>query len=158
MLPFLLQGQNEEESRALKEQLKEWHRLRHDLERARLLLELIRKREKLKREEVRPEPARLGRHVCRDPSFTLLSCPLQIKQHETLLEMQLTPFSILLRALLDQLQMKDQARIFSQPVDVSEVKKSPSVDFNIPECIDAENNGFILKRLQNRRSASEAAH
>lgn len=126
MLTFLLQGQNEEESRALKEQLKEWHRLRHDLERARLLLELIRKREKLKREEVRPEPARRGGglHARRDPSFMLLSCPLQIKQHETLLEMQLTPFSILLRALLDQLQMKDQARIFAQPVDVSEVKKS----------------------------------
>nr|XP_046234366.1 bromodomain-containing protein 1 isoform X2 [Scatophagus argus] len=88
-------GQNEEENRALKEQLKEWHRLRHDLERARLLLELIRKREKLKREE--------------------------IKQQETLLEMQLTPFSILLRALLDQLQSKDQARIFTQPVDVNEV-------------------------------------
>ncbi|XP_022049810.1 bromodomain-containing protein 1 isoform X2 [Acanthochromis polyacanthus] len=87
--------QNEEESRALKEQLKEWHRLRHDLERTRLLLELIRKREKLKREE--------------------------IKLQETLLEMQLTPFSILLRALLDQLQAKDQARIFTQPVDVTEV-------------------------------------
>lgn len=47
---------------------------------------------------------------------------LQIKLQETLLEMQLTPFSILLRALLDQLQAKDQARIFAQPVDVSEVK------------------------------------
>ena len=35
--------------------------------------------------------------------------------------MQLTPFSILLRALLDQLQAKDQAKIFTQPVDVSEV-------------------------------------
>ncbi|XP_047431543.1 bromodomain-containing protein 1-like isoform X2 [Mugil cephalus] len=86
---------NDEESRALKEQLKEWHRLRHDLERARLLLELIRKREKLKREE--------------------------IKLQETLLEMQLTPFSILLRTLLDQLQGKDQARVFTQPVDISEV-------------------------------------
>lgn len=46
---------------------------------------------------------------------------LQIKQQETLLEMQLTPFSILLRTLLDQLQAKDQARIFAQPVDVNEV-------------------------------------
>ncbi|KAJ3612476.1 hypothetical protein NHX12_020751 [Muraenolepis orangiensis] len=89
------QKQCEEESRALKEQLKEWHRLRHDLERARLLLELIRKREKLKREEM--------------------------KLQQTLLEMQLTPFSLLLRALLEQLQDKDQARVFAQPVNVSEV-------------------------------------
>ncbi|CAL8242148.1 unnamed protein product [Merluccius merluccius] len=89
------QKQCEEESRALKEQLKEWHRLRHDLERARLLLELIRKREKLKREEM--------------------------KLQQTLLEMQLTPFSLLLRALLEQLQDKDQARVFAHPVDISEV-------------------------------------
>ncbi|KAL0962778.1 hypothetical protein UPYG_G00345270 [Umbra pygmaea] len=87
--------ENEEENRALKEQLKEWHRLRHDLERARLLLELIRKREKLKRDEM--------------------------KLQQSLLEVQLTPFSILLRAVLEQLQEKDQAKIFAQPVNVKEV-------------------------------------
>ncbi|XP_030627245.1 bromodomain-containing protein 1 [Chanos chanos] len=87
--------ENEEESRALKEQLKEWHRLRHDLERARLLLELIRKREKLKREEM--------------------------KLHQRMLEVQLTPFTILLKAVLDQLQERDQAKIFAQPVSIEEV-------------------------------------
>uniref|UniRef100_A0A3B4A6L8 Uncharacterized protein n=1 Tax=Periophthalmus magnuspinnatus TaxID=409849 RepID=A0A3B4A6L8_9GOBI len=84
---------NDDESRALKDQLKEWHRLRHDLERARLLLELIRKREKIKREEV----------------------------FVTKCSMQLTPFSIFLRGVLEQLHAKDQARIYAQPVDVNEV-------------------------------------
>ncbi|XP_064175277.1 bromodomain-containing protein 1-like isoform X4 [Anguilla rostrata] len=87
--------ETEEESRALKEQLKDWHRLRHDLERARLLLELIRKREKLKREEM--------------------------KLQQSVLEVQLTPLTVLLRAVLNQLQEKDQARIFAQPVSVKEV-------------------------------------
>ncbi|KAG5830538.1 hypothetical protein ANANG_G00311730 [Anguilla anguilla] len=90
-----LQRETEEESRALKEQLKDWHRLRHDLERARLLLELIRKREKLKREEM--------------------------KLQQSVLEVQLTPLTVLLRAVLNQLQEKDQARIFAQPVSVKEV-------------------------------------
>ncbi|KAL2093326.1 hypothetical protein ACEWY4_010638 [Coilia grayii] len=85
----------EKDCHVRKEQLKEWHRLRHDLERARLLLELIRKREKLKREEMRLQ--------------------------QSVLEMQLTPFTILLRAALEQLKEKDQARIFAQPVSVKEV-------------------------------------
>ncbi|XP_032378786.1 bromodomain-containing protein 1 isoform X2 [Etheostoma spectabile] len=84
-----------ESNKALKEQLKEWHRLRHDLERARLLLELIRKREKLKREEM--------------------------KLQQSALEVQLTPFNILLRAVLSQLQEKDQYSIFAQPVNIKEV-------------------------------------
>ncbi|XP_050963611.1 bromodomain-containing protein 1 isoform X2 [Labeo rohita] len=87
--------QTEEETQALKEQLKEWQRLRHDLERARLLLELIRKREKLKKEE--------------------------IMLQQTLMEVQLTPFTVLLRAVLDQLQEKDQAHIFAEPVSIKEV-------------------------------------
>ncbi|XP_034033249.1 bromodomain-containing protein 1-like isoform X2 [Thalassophryne amazonica] len=84
-----------EQNQALKEQLKEWHRLRHDLERARLLLELVRKREKLKREE--------------------------LKLQQSVLEVQLTPFNILLRAVLSQMQEKDQYNVFAQPVNTKEV-------------------------------------
>lgn len=79
----------------LKEQLKAWQRLRHDLERARLLVELIRKREKLKRET--------------------------IKVQQVALEVQLTPFLILLRKTLEQLQEKDTSNLFTQPVPLSEV-------------------------------------
>ncbi|XP_056307441.1 bromodomain-containing protein 1b isoform X2 [Danio aesculapii] len=84
-----------DDHQTLTDQLKDLHRLRHDLERARLLLELIRKREKLKREEM--------------------------KLQQSVLEMQLTPFPIILRVALDQLQEKDQAKIFAQPVSVTEV-------------------------------------
>ncbi|XP_062056383.1 peregrin isoform X6 [Lepus europaeus] len=86
---------SEDKNWALKEQLKSWQRLRHDLERARLLVELIRKREKLKRET--------------------------IKVQQVAMEMQLTPFLILLRKTLEQLQEKDTGNIFSEPVPLSEV-------------------------------------
>ncbi|XP_053576948.1 peregrin isoform X2 [Bombina bombina] len=79
----------------LKEQLKSWQRLRHDLERARLLVELIRKREKLKRET--------------------------IKIQQLALEMQLTPFLILLRKTLEQLQERDTSNLFNDPVHHTEV-------------------------------------
>uniref|UniRef100_A0A1A8D4A7 Bromodomain containing 1 n=1 Tax=Nothobranchius kadleci TaxID=1051664 RepID=A0A1A8D4A7_NOTKA len=87
--------EQKETNQTLREQLKVWHRLRHDLERARLLLELIRKREKLKREE--------------------------LKLQQSVMEAQLTPFNIFLRAVLGQLQAKDQYNIFAQPVSIKEV-------------------------------------
>uniref|UniRef100_A0AAY5ECD6 Bromodomain and PHD finger containing, 1 n=1 Tax=Electrophorus electricus TaxID=8005 RepID=A0AAY5ECD6_ELEEL len=85
----------EEKHAALKEQLKAWQRLRHDLERARLLVELIRKREKFKREA--------------------------IKVQQLALEMQLTPFLVLLRSTLEQLQERDTNNFFTEPVPLNEV-------------------------------------
>uniref|UniRef100_A0A8C5MJ99 Bromodomain containing 1 n=1 Tax=Leptobrachium leishanense TaxID=445787 RepID=A0A8C5MJ99_9ANUR len=89
------QREDDEEIQTLKKKLKYWQRLRHDLERARLLIELIRKREKLKRE--------------------------QVKVEQVAMELQLTPLTVLLRSLLEQLQEKDPARIFAHPVNLAEV-------------------------------------
>lgn len=44
-----------------------------------------------------------------------------MKVQQSVLEMQLTPFNILLRAVLQQLQEKDQYSIFAQPVSSKEV-------------------------------------
>ncbi|XP_061869730.1 bromodomain and PHD finger-containing protein 3 isoform X4 [Colius striatus] len=89
------QKEQDEKTSAVKEELKYWQKLRHDLERARLLIELIRKREKLKRE--------------------------QVKVQQAALELQLTPFNVLLRTTLDLLQEKDAAQIFAEPVNLNEV-------------------------------------
>ncbi|XP_039989180.1 bromodomain-containing protein 1-like isoform X1 [Xiphias gladius] len=115
--PKVKQMDRMETNQVLKEQLKEWHRLRHDLERARLLLELIRKREKLKREEM--------------------------KLQQSVLEVQLTPFNILLRAVLSQLQEKDQYSIFAQPVSIKEV----------PDYLDIIKNPMDFSTMRKRIDA-----
>ncbi|XP_060912630.1 bromodomain and PHD finger-containing protein 3 isoform X1 [Labrus mixtus] len=89
----------DEKVSAAREALRYWQKLRHDLEKARLLVELIRKREKLKRE--------------------------QVKVHQAALEMQLTPMLVLLRSTVEQLQEKDTAQIFAEPVNIKEVPDYP---------------------------------
>ncbi|NWU88415.1 BRPF3 protein, partial [Upupa epops] len=93
------QKEQDEKTSAVKEELKYWQKLRHDLERARLLVELIRKREKLKRE--------------------------QVKIQQAAMELQLTPFNVLLRTTLDLLQEKDAAQIFAEPVNLNEASPFP---------------------------------
>ncbi|RZF36903.1 hypothetical protein LSTR_LSTR004591 [Laodelphax striatellus] len=76
-------------------QLKYWQCLRQDLERVRLLCELVRKREKLKKELIKVEAMRI--------------------------ELQLCPLNNRLRKLLDALRDLDTGEIFIEPVDQTEV-------------------------------------
>lgn len=82
-------------------QLKYWQCLRQDLERARLLCELVRKREKFKLE--------------------------YIKAKERCLNVELRPLQASLRKVLDLISAKDTNDIFSEPVDLEEVPDYLSV-------------------------------
>lgn len=83
------------DARELYKQLKYWRHLRQDLERARLLCELVRKREKLKL--------------------------LMIKTTEECVLTQLNPLGSALHRIIDELMAKDTMAIFLEPVDASEV-------------------------------------
>lgn len=83
------------DSRELYKQLKYWQSLRQDLERARLLCELVRKREKMKL--------------------------LLIKTTEEVVLLQMNPLDAALHKILNQLVSKDQLEIFLEPVNVAEV-------------------------------------
>ncbi|XP_057664032.1 bromodomain-containing protein homolog isoform X1 [Diorhabda carinulata] len=76
-------------------QLKYWQCLRQDLERARLLCELVRKREKLKLEYTRV--------------------------YEKLMRIKLKPLEASLRNVLEMISAKDTNEIFTEPVDLEEV-------------------------------------
>ncbi|ESO96230.1 hypothetical protein LOTGIDRAFT_174941 [Lottia gigantea] len=89
------QTKNDQQSSELRDKLKYWQRLRQDLEKARLLVELIRKREKLKREQVR--------------------------LYQLATDMKLQPFVFLLRQTVEQLIDCDTGNIFTEPVSLKEV-------------------------------------
>lgn len=74
---------------------KKWQCLRQDLERARLLCELVRKREKLK--------------------------AALIKTTEQVLMLQLNPLETAMSKLLDMLEAKDTSEIFMEPVNCEDV-------------------------------------
>lgn len=76
-------------------QLKYWQCLRQDLERARLLCELVRKREKLK--------------------VSL------VKLAEQAITLQLNPLESTLTMLLENLETRDTSQIFREPVNINEV-------------------------------------
>lgn len=83
------------DAKELYQQLKYWQCLRQDLERARLLCELVRKREKLK--------------------LAL------VKTHEQAVMLEINPLEVAFERILDQLEAKDNGEIFAEPVDVNEV-------------------------------------
>lgn len=68
--------------------------------------------------------------------FLRLRCAVpQVKVEQMALELRLTPLTVLLRSVLDQLQDKDPARIFAQPVSLTEVgvhSAAPAAPFTCP--------------------------
>lgn len=54
-----------------------------------------------------------------------------MRLQQKVLEVQLSPLTILLRAVLDQLQEKDQAKVFAQPVSLSEVSFCNSLELHL---------------------------
>jgi bromodomain and PHD finger-containing protein 1 len=83
------------DARELYKQLKYWQSLRQDLERARLLCELVRKREKLKL--------------------------ILIKTTEECVLLEMNPLGAAMNRILEQLKAKDVLQIFLEPVNVQEV-------------------------------------
>ncbi|XP_070501839.1 bromodomain-containing protein homolog [Chironomus tepperi] len=83
------------DAKELYKQLKYWQHLRQDLERARLLCELVRKREKLKM--------------------------VLIKITEECVMTEIDPLGTAMHKIIDQLVQRDSLEIFLEPVDVTEV-------------------------------------
>lgn len=76
------------------------------------------------------------------PPLCFYVITLQMKIQQAALELKLTPALVLLRSTLDQLQEKDTAKIFSQPVNLSEVGAVRKQSASLYICI-----GVTLTRL-----------
>ncbi|KAI1277990.1 Peregrin [Halotydeus destructor] len=89
------QADDDEQTAKIKEDLSNLHRLRQNLERARLSIELLRKREKIKKEA--------------------------IKYFDNAADLQMQPFNQFLLNILGDLQAKDHQQLFAFPVDTKEI-------------------------------------
>jgi len=83
-------GESDEQKLKMREQLRYWQRLRHDLERARLLTEQIKKREKLKLQE--------------------------ISKSKQLTQLKMYPWGQFLKSCIEELKVFDTHEIFRRPV------------------------------------------
>ncbi|XP_059166446.1 bromodomain-containing protein 1-like isoform X2 [Physella acuta] len=114
-------SRNDKHNQEMREKLKYWQRLRQDLEKARLLVELIRKREKLKKE--------------------------LIKVYQLSMEYKLQPFIMLQRHTLNQLQEKDAEDIFAHPVSEEEAPDYKDV-IKHPMCFSVMRNKVDTHRYK----------
>lgn len=120
-------GDDDENTSKIREDLKRMQRVRQDLERARLLCEQIKKREKLKMEQI----IKLQRAV----------------------ELQLQPFKIFLLSVIAQLEAKDKDKFFIDPVNIDEVPDyldfiTNPMDFSTMRAKAEANEYTSLKKLE----------
>ncbi|CAG2056028.1 unnamed protein product, partial [Timema podura] len=123
------ESQPQQEVGDLYRQLKYWQCLRQDLERARLLCELVRKREKLKNEMLKILwPGEVEEWLAQYETSDLIDdYDIVVPRGENhsieqrALELKIAPFTTFLRHLWKLIEAKDIGDIFLEPVDQNEV-------------------------------------
>ncbi|XP_057296314.1 bromodomain-containing protein 1-like isoform X1 [Hydractinia symbiolongicarpus] len=137
------------QSKELKEQLRYWQQLRHDLERVRLLIELIRKREKMKKEQYR----------MKQQIIDLKLKPLQIEMERTLVLLQERDTTGIFAEPVKPEEAPDYHEFISNPMDFSTMYQKLSDyeylnfdqfvdDFNlmVQNCLDFNHEGTLYYR------------
>lgn len=119
-------------------QLKYWQSLRQDLERARLLCELVRKREKFKKELIKVKQEYVETALCPFNAF-LLKIIAQLKARDTG-EIFIEP--------VDQNEVADYGDIVKQPMDLQTMtEKVQNFEYNSLEALEADFNLMISNCL-----------